>query len=93
MLTYSGKTDRPGEICYDFRSISDDLTQIVNFPTQIPDCGSQSAALLDLFLLTLVFVFSTMAFLPLRSYDHVVVLVSIEFSSNSKWDDLFHRIA
>ena len=33
-LTYSGETDRPGELCYNF-SISNDLTQIVNFPTRI----------------------------------------------------------
>ena len=31
-LTYSGETDRPGELCYNF-SISNDLTQIVNFHT------------------------------------------------------------
>ena len=48
-LTYSGGTDRPGERCYNF-SISNDLTQIVNFPTRIPDCDSHSPALLDLFL-------------------------------------------
>ena len=30
-LTYSGGTDRPRELCYNF-SISDDLIQIVNFP-------------------------------------------------------------
>ena len=30
--TYSGGTDRPGKLCYDF-SISNDLTQIANFPT------------------------------------------------------------
>ena len=32
-LTYSGGTDRPGdgELCYNF-SLSNDLTQIVNFP-------------------------------------------------------------
>ena len=35
-LTYSGGTDRPGELCYNF-SISNDLTQIVNFPTWILD--------------------------------------------------------
>ena len=34
-LTYSGGTDRPGELCYNF-SISGDLTQMVNFPTRIP---------------------------------------------------------
>ena len=48
-LTYSGGTDRSGELCYNF-SISNDLTQMVNFPTQIPDCDSHSLALLDLFI-------------------------------------------
>ena len=32
-LIYSGGTDRPGELCYNF-SIYSDLTQMVNFPTQ-----------------------------------------------------------
>ena len=40
-LTYSGGTDRSGEHCYNF-SISDDLTQMINFPTWIPDWFSQS---------------------------------------------------
>ena len=54
-LTYSGRTGRPGELCYNF-SISNDLTQMVNFPIWIPDCDCHSPALLDLFLLTLVFI-------------------------------------
>ena len=36
-------------LCHNF-SISNDLTQIVNFPTRIPDCDSHSPTLLDLFL-------------------------------------------
>ena len=48
-LTYSGGTDRTGELCYNF-SISNDLTQIVDFPTQIPHYDSHSPALLHLFL-------------------------------------------
>ena len=48
-LTYYGGTDRPGELCYNF-SISNDLTQMVNFSTRIPDCDSHSPALLDLFI-------------------------------------------
>ena len=54
LLTYSGGTGRPGELCYNF-SISNDLTQMVNFPTLFPDRDSHSPALLDLFLLMLVF--------------------------------------
>ena len=48
-LSYSGRTDQPGELCCKF-SISNDLTQMVNVPTQVPDCDSHSPALLDLFL-------------------------------------------
>ena len=48
-LTYSGQTDRPSELSYNF-SISNDLTQMVNFPTQIPDCDCHCPALLDFFI-------------------------------------------
>ena len=34
-LTYSGKTDRPGELCYNF-SVSNSISQMVNFCTWIP---------------------------------------------------------
>ena len=54
-LTYSGGTDRPGELFCNF-SIPNDLTEIVSFPTRSPDCDSHSPALLDFFLLMLVFV-------------------------------------
>ena len=91
-LTYSGGTDRPGELCYNF-SISDDLTQIVNFPTRIPDCDSHSPALLDLFISSDASISSTMAFPPLGNSDHVVVSVSIDFPINSKQDTPFHRVA
>ena len=46
-FTYSGGTDHPGELCYNF-SISNDLTQMFNFPIRITDCDSHSPALLDL---------------------------------------------
>ena len=91
-LTYSGGTDRPGELCYNF-SISNDLTQMVNFPTRIPDCDSHSPALLDLFISSDASICSTMAFPPLGNSDHIVVSVSIDFPSNSQRDAPFHRIA
>ena len=54
-LTYSGGTDRPGELCYNF-SFSNDLTQMVNFPTQIPTVILIILLFwIYLFLLTLVF--------------------------------------
>ena len=91
-LTYSGGTDRPGELCYNF-SISNNLTQIVNFPTRIPDCDSHSPALLDFFLSSDANICSTMAFPPLGNSDHVVVSVSIDFPINSKQDTMLHRVA
>ena len=45
-LTYSGGTDRPGELCYNF-SMSNDITQMVNLPTGIPVFDSHSPAFLD----------------------------------------------
>ena len=73
--------------------ISNDLTRIVNFPTQISDCDSHSPAHLDLFLSSDAGICSTMAFPPLGNSDHVVVSVSIDFPTNSQQDAPFHRIA
>ena len=91
-LTYSSGTDRPVELCYNF-SISNDLTQMVNFPTRIPDCDAHSPALLDLFISSDASICATMAFAPLGNSDHVVILVSIDFPTNSQQDYPFHRIA
>ena len=74
-LTYSGRTNRPGELSYDF-TISNDLIQIVNFPSRIPDCDSHSPALLDLFISSDATICSTMAFPPLGNSDHVFISVS-----------------
>ena len=57
--------------------ISHDPTQVVNFSTWIPDCDSHSLALLDLFLYSDASICSTMAFVPSRNSDHVIVSVSI----------------
>ena len=81
-LNYFGETDKPGELS----SISNYLTQMVNFSTQIPDCDSHSPALLDLFVSSNAGICSTMAFLPLGNSDHIVASVSIDFPSNTKWD-------
>ena len=65
---------------------------MVNFSTWIPDCDSPSLAVLDLFISTDVSICSTMAFSPLGNSDHVVMSVSNEFPSNTKWDASFHCI-
>ena len=86
---YYGGTDLVNS--YNF-SISNHLTQLVNFPTQIPDCDSHIPAPLDFFLSSNVIICSTMAFPPLGNSDHVVVSISIDFPSNLQWDTLFHCI-
>ena len=87
-VTYSGEIDTPHELYYNL-FISNYLTQMVNFPTQVPDCDSHSPALLNLFISFIASIGSTMAFPP---SDHMVVLVSSDFLSNSKWHAPFHHI-
>ena len=77
-LTYSSRTEKPGELCYNF-SILNGLTQMINFPARVPDGDSHSSAPLDLFLSSDPSICSTMAFPPLENSDHVVVSVSIDF--------------
>ena len=80
-LTCSSGIERPGEFCYNF-SNSNDLTQMVNFPNQIPHCDFHSLALLDLFPSSDTSTCSKMAFPPLGNFD-IVISVSIEFPLNS----------
>ena len=81
-LTYSGGTDWSGKLCYNF-SISKNLTQMVNFSTQIPDCDAHSPALLELFLSPYASICSAMAWPPLGNSHHIIVSGSFEFPSNS----------
>ena len=66
-----------------------------NFPTWIPDCASHSAALLDLYLLRLVFdlqwLFLHWEFLIMFLLI-MLLLYSIDFPTNSIRDVAFHRI-
>ena len=63
-----------------------------NFLTPVHDCDSHSPALLDLFISFDANICSTMAFPPLQNSDHLVVSVSIDFPSNSKWNAMFYHI-
>ena len=65
------------------------MTQMVDFPTRIPDCNSHIPARLDLFLSSNANICSTMAFPPLGNSDHAVVSVSMDFPSNSQRDTRF----
>ena len=79
-LTYSDGTDQPGELYCNF-SLSNDHTQIVNFPTWIPGCDSNSPALLDFFLSSDTTICSTMVLPPLRNFDHISVSIGIPSNS------------
>ena len=67
----------------DLVTISNDLTQMVNFPTRFLNYDSHNLALLDLFVSADASICSTMTFPRLGNSDHVVVLVSIDFPTNS----------
>ena len=87
-FTYSGGTDR----LLNSVIISNDLTQMVNIPTRIPDCDSHSPAPLDLFISSGASICSTIAFPPLENSGHVVVSIFIDFPSDSQRDAPYHCI-
>ena len=60
-LTYIDEIDRPWELCENF-SISNSVSQMANFPTQILNCDSHSVALLNLSLLILAFAILWLSF-------------------------------
>ena len=69
------------------------LTLLSDQLRQACGCGSRSPVLLDLFISCDASICSAMAFPPLGNSDHVVVLASIDFPSNSQQDATFHCIA
>ena len=73
---YSSKTDRPGELYHNF-SISNNLTQIIDFPARILDFVQ--FALSHLFLSFDCSICSTVAFPALENFDQFVVSISIDF--------------
>ena len=85
-------SDTLGVLCYNF-PISNDLIQIVKFPTQIPDCDCHSPTLLDFFLSSDASICCKIVFPPLGNSDHVIISVSIDFPSNLKEIPPFYSIA
>lgn len=72
VFVYSGGTDRPGVTCYIFY-ISNNVSQMVNFPIRVPDCDSHCPALLDLFIFSDASICSTVAGPSLGKSDHVLL--------------------
>ena len=63
---------------------------MVNLPTRIWDCDSDSSAFLGLFISSDASICSIVPFCPLGNLDHAVVSVSIDFLWNTKSDDPLH---
>ena len=79
-LTYSSGTDRPGRLRFNF-PITNDLTQMINFPPRMPDSDSQGPTVS--FISSDTIICSTATFPSLGNSDHVVVQfpwISFEFS-------------
>ena len=68
------------------------VTQIINFPPQIPGCDSHSLSLLDFFLSSDASICCPMGFPPFVNSDHIVS-VSTDFPITPKQDASFHGMA
>lgn len=89
-LSFSGPTRPAGVEAYNF-SISQSLTQMVDFATRFPDRDDQRPSTLDLFLSSNPDICSVSGSSPLGSSDHLVVNVSIDLNTISANDSPYHR--
>ena len=99
----SSFTDQPGEQTYNFALIND-LEQLVQHPTRIPDRLGDRPNILDLFLTSNPSAYSVHLYSPLGSSDHNLISVSCPVApvqpqdppkrrcfwhfSSARWDDL-----
>ena len=89
-LKYSNGTNSSGIAAYNF-SLSQSLTQLVDFPTRFPDRDDQTPSLLDLFLSSNPNVCNASVLSPLGNSDHAVVNVDISLSSKAAQESPVHR--
>ena len=71
-------TDVAGLFCQEF-AMAQDLTQIVDFPTRIPDRDDHQPYLLNLFLCSDPDSYTVASHPPLKNSDHMVVSVDVKF--------------
>ena len=91
-LTHSRDIDAAGRLCYNF-ALTQNLTQMVDFPTHIPDRPDCASHLLDLFLCSNPESCSISAQPPLGRSDHMVVMASMDYSIKGAKEHPFHRMA
>ena len=75
-LCHSHTTDVAGLFCQEF-AMAQDLTQIVDLPTRIPDHDDHQPYLLDLFLCSNPDTCTVVSHPPLGQTDHMVVILTI----------------
>ena len=74
-------------------TMSQYLTQIVDFPTRIPYCDDHQPYLLDLFLSSNPDSCTVASHTPLGKSDHIVVSVDVKFVVKSTNEHPYHRTA
>ena len=89
-LGHSHTTDAAGVFCQEF-ALAQDLTQIVDFPTRIPDRVDHQPYLLDLFLCSNPDSCTVTSHPPLGRSDHIVVSVDVKFVVKSTNEHPYHR--
>ena len=89
-LVYSNGIDFSGAEAYNF-SISQSLTQIVDFPTRFPDRDDHNPHLLDLFLTSNPTICKPSVLSPLGNSDHAVVQIDISSNFKPAPEAPFHR--
>ena len=89
-LKYSNDTNLSGINAYNF-SLSQSLTQLVDFPTRFPDRDDHRPSLLDLFLTSNPNICNISCLSPLGNSDHAVVNVDISLSSKAAQESPVHR--
>ena len=72
--------------------MAQDLTQIVDFPTRIPDRDDHQPYLLDLFRCSNPDFCTVASHPPLGKYNHMVVSIGVKFVVKSTNGDPYHRI-
>ena len=76
--------------CHNF-AVSQNLSQIIDFPTRIPDVEDHFRSLLDLFLTSTPELCQHYPKAPLGRSDHLVVSVNIKLPPKQSTDVPFHR--
>ncbi len=81
-MANSFHSDLEGRHCYNF-SVAYELTQIIDYPTRVPDVDNQYPNLLDIFLTTYPDLCAVTVLCPLGLSGHCLVSVVMEVKSKS----------